>query len=481
MIATHFSTLDWIIVITYLAATLATGLYGRKFVGGITDFLVAGRELGTFLAVATLAATEIGTITFMYYAELGYKTGYASFVNGLIAGLVMIFLGRTGFIVERLRAMQLMTVPEFFEVKFSRNLRVFVGILVATGGILNMGVFLRIEGTFLAIISGISLDHIKAVMTGILLLELLYTVLGGMVSIVITDFIQFVALSVGTILVTVWSVHVAGLGRMYDAVRQNMGAGGFSPLVNHEYGWAYIAFQFLIWLAVHTCWQTTAMRNFSTRSPEVSKRVFSWAGFIFLGRGMMPMMWGIAALALLGSSQNSLEAMPRMLASILPSGILGLVVAGMLAATMSVNSSYLLGWSSIIAQDIILPVRKKPLTSRQQVMLNRGANLFVSIFVMVWGLWYTLPGPTYFYLNMTATIYLSGTLVAVIAGLFWGRASTLGGYLAMAGGAVATIGFFFFKTPASYAGFGAFLLAAIGMVVGSLISGRKQDAVRVKD
>ena len=145
---------------------MATGLYGRKFVGGISDFLVAGRELGTFLAVATLAATEIGTITFMYYAELGYKTGYASFVNGLIAGLVMIFLGRTGFIVERLRAMKLMTVPEFFQVKFSRNLRVFVGILVAIGGILNMGVFLKIEGTFLAIISGISLSHIKAVMTG---------------------------------------------------------------------------------------------------------------------------------------------------------------------------------------------------------------------------------------------------------------------------------------------------------------------------
>ena len=239
---------------------------------------------------------------------------------------------------------------------------------------------------------------------------------------------------------------------MYNAVHQTMGAGGFNPFTNPDYGWAYIAFQILIWLAVHTCWQTTAMRTFSTRSPETSKRVFSWTGFIFLGRGMMPMMWGIAALAMLGPAQNSLEAMPRMLATILPSGILGLVVAGMLAATMSVNSSYLLGWSSIIAQDIILPLRKHPLTSLQQVLLNRGANLFVSLFVMVWGLWYTLPGPTYFYLNMTATIYLSGTLVSVIAGLFWSRASTLGGYMAMAGGAIATVAFFLFKVPASYAG-----------------------------
>lgn len=479
MIATHFSVIDWIIVGGYLLATLITGLYGRKFVGGISDYLVAGRELGTFIAVATLAATEIGTITFMYYAELGYKTGYASFVNGLIAGLVMIFLGRTGFIVKRLRAMNLMTVPEFFQIKFSRNLRVFTGILVATGGILNMGVFLRVEGTFLAIISGVSLSHIKAVMTGILLLELLYTVVGGMVSIVITDFIQFVALSVGTILVTIWSIHSAGLTHMYDAVRTSIGVGGFNPFANADYGYAYVAFQFLLWLAIHTCWQTTAMRTFSTRNPEVTKRVFSWAGFIFLGRGMMPMIWGIAALAMFGPGQNSLEAMPRMLAAILPSGILGLVVAGMLAATMSVNSSYLLGWSSIIAQDIILPLRGNPLTSRQQVVLNRTANVFVSLFVMVWGLWYPLPGPTYFYLNMTASIYLSGTLVAVVAGLFWSRASVLGGYLAMAGGAIATVGFFFFKAPASYAGAGAFALAAAGMVIGSLLTSPKVSSAIV--
>src|SRR5512146_279077 len=292
LMATHFTGLDWAIVAVYVGATLAAGLYGRKFVGGISDFLVAGRELGTFIGIATLAATEIGTITFMYYAELGYKTGYAAFINGLIAGLVMIVIGRTGFIVKRLRALGLMTVPEYFEVKFSRRLRIFTGILVATGGILNMGVFLKVEGTFLAIISGIPLEHIKAVMTGILLLEVAYTVLGGMVSIVITDFIQFVALSLGTILITVYSVQVAGFDRMYRSVADTMGAGGFNPFTNSAYGWAYIIFQVFVWLAVHTCWQTTAMRTFSTRSPEISRNVSSWAGFIVLCRGMTPMLSG---------------------------------------------------------------------------------------------------------------------------------------------------------------------------------------------
>jgi len=211
------------------------------------------------------------------------------------------------------------------------------------------------------------------------------------------------------------------------------------------------------------------MRTFSARDPETSKKVFTWAGFLYLGRGMMPMLWGIAALAMLGPSANSLEAMPVMLTRILPVGILGLVVSGMLAATMSVNSSYLLGWSSIIAQDIILPLRKKPLSSRSQVLLNRVANLFVSLFVLFWGIWYTLPGPTYFYLNITASIFLAGAFAAVIGGLFWSRANTLGGYCAMIAGAVGAVGFFFFRIPASYAGLGSFALAGAAMVVGSLL------------
>ena len=468
----NFHPIDWIIVVVYLAATMAAGLYGKRYVTGLGDFLVAGRKLGTYIGIATLAATEIGTITFMYNAELGFKTGYSSFIIGLISGLVMIFIGRTGFLVKKMRAMGIMTVPEFFEARYSRNLRLLTGVLVAIGGILNMGVFLQVEGKFLLLISGLSHDYLKQMMTGILLLELLYTVLGGMVSIVITDFIQFVFLGIGTVLITGFTIYKAGWEHMYQVVLINRGEGGFNPLINPDYGWGFIIFQILLWMAVDTCWQTTAMRTFSTKDPETSRKVFSWTGFIFLGRGMLPMMWGIGALALLGPQVNSLEAMPIMISKILPVGVLGLVTAGMLAATMSVNSSYLLGWSSVIAQDIIGPARNKPLSPKSQVLLNRVTNLFVSLFVLFWGIWYTLPGPVYFYLNITGTIFLAGAFAAVTAGLYWPRANTVGGYSAMLAGAAGSIAFFFFHLPTSYAGLGSFAAAALAMVVGSLVGAR---------
>jgi SSS family solute:Na+ symporter len=188
----NFTSLDWAIVVSYLIASVSIGWFGKRYIGNVSHYLVAGRELGVYVGIATLAATEIGTITFMYNAELGYKYGFSAFVAALISGLVMIVVGRTGFVISRFRQLKLMTVPEFFEMKYSRGLRLLTGILVAVGGILNMGVFLKIEGEFLTIVSGINVKYLVAVMSVILLLELVYTVVGGMVSVVITDFLQYI-------------------------------------------------------------------------------------------------------------------------------------------------------------------------------------------------------------------------------------------------------------------------------------------------
>jgi solute:Na+ symporter, SSS family len=484
-----FTLADWLIVIGYLVGSVSVGLIGKRFLGDVSHYLVAGRELGLYVGIATLAATEIGTITYMYNGELGYRFGFASFAAALISGVVMIVVGRTGFVISRFRELQLMTVPEFFEVRYSRGLRLVTGIVVALGGILNMGVFLKIEGEFLTVISGIPARYLVEVMTAILLLELLYTVIGGMVSVVITDFLQYSLLSIATILVTIYAVHFAGWSNIVRKVRVTMGAAGFDPILSPKFGWTFLIWQVLLWLSVVTCWQTTAMRVFSTRDARTSRRVMTWTGFIFLGRGMLPMLWGIAALTLFGTGAldkgvplpvihghtiTPIDAMPAMLAQILGPGVRGIVVAGMLAATMSVNSSYLLGWSAVISQDVVLPLRRMlgraPLGSRAQLFVNRIANLFVSLFLMFWGLYYTPPGAVYLYLNITGTIFLAGAFVSVIGGLYWKRANKLAGYLAMVlGAAGAIVPFFFLRWNENITGFMAFGLAACGFLIGSLV------------
>jgi SSS family solute:Na+ symporter len=465
----HFSAIDWLIVAVYLVACFGAGVYCRKYVGNVADYLVAGRALGTHLGIATLAATEIGTVTFMYFAELGYKSGFTPFITALISGVVLIVIGRTGFVVQRLRELKLMTVPEYCQGRFSPGVRVLMGLLVATGGILNMGLFLKIEGHFLTILTGIPERYLVAVMVGILLLEMAYTVLGGMVSIAVTDFIQYVVLSVATLLISGLVVWTLGWGKLVATVSLQMGPIGFNPFAHPEFGWSFVLWQILQWTAGNTCWQTTAMRTFSLRDPKLTRRVYTWTGFIFLGRGMFPILWGIGALAALGPGRTAITAMPELLHQILGPGTRGIVLAGMLAATMSVNSAYLLGWSSIISQDIVVPLRRKPLGEKAQMVVNRLANVLVSLFVMFWGLFYEPPGAAYLYLSATGTMFLAGTFVAVVAGLYWRRASVTGAYLALLAGAIGALGYLLLGLPANHSGFAAFGMAALGMVVGSLL------------
>src|SRR4029079_8582167 len=99
----NFTAIYWAIVIVYLAASVSVGLIGKRYVGKLSHYLVAGRELGLYLGIATLAATEIGTITCMYNAHLVDKYGFAAFAAAMISGIVMIIVGRTGFVISRFR------------------------------------------------------------------------------------------------------------------------------------------------------------------------------------------------------------------------------------------------------------------------------------------------------------------------------------------------------------------------------------------
>src|SRR5947207_11453229 len=89
--------LDGSIVGLYLLATMIAGIMVRKYVGGVEDFLVAGREMNVYLGIASLAATEFGIVTCMYTAQNGYSKGFSGATVGLCTALGMFLVGATGF------------------------------------------------------------------------------------------------------------------------------------------------------------------------------------------------------------------------------------------------------------------------------------------------------------------------------------------------------------------------------------------------
>lgn len=153
---TNFSTIHWVIVICYPMISLVIGLVVRKYIANMHDFVCAGHSLGTCLDIATLTGTELGLITVMYSSQKGFSGGFAAFHIALVAGIATFMVGATGFIVYRLREMKVMTIPEFYGRRFGKKTQILGGIMMALGGILNMGLFLKVGSMFLVGITGMS-------------------------------------------------------------------------------------------------------------------------------------------------------------------------------------------------------------------------------------------------------------------------------------------------------------------------------------
>jgi solute:Na+ symporter, SSS family len=319
-----------------------------------------------------------------------------------------------------------------------------------------------------------------------------YTVLGGMFSVVVTDFMQFVILALGMLVATVAVLMKVDLAQISTAVTQQFGASGIDPLINPRFGWIFIIWILISNLAAAALWQPGTSKALASESPEVARKVYFYASLAFAGRAMIPMFWGVAALAYLGADQSSTAAMPILLGRIVPSGFLGLLVAGMLAASMSTYSAYLLAWSSVLARDVISCARPRDFSERTTIWITRISASVIGIFLLVFGLWYRIPDTAFQYLFITGAMYTAGALGCVAAGLYWPQANRVGAYACLALGALAPAGFLLleksrdtlpgwmvFITDVNIAGLLSFLLAAAGMIVGSLLTQSSSQPIRL--
>src|SRR4029453_1879894 len=144
-----------------------------------------------------------------------------------------------------------------------------------------------------------------------------------MLSVLVTDFLQFVVMSAGLIVVTVLILINVGWERLVGTVETQYGAGGFNPFVNPTMGWPYVLFNALLNTAAVLTWQTTIARVLAAKDTQTGRQVYTRTSFFFVCRFLIPGVWGIAALATLGPMTNTLEAMPRYMCAAVRAGVMG--------------------------------------------------------------------------------------------------------------------------------------------------------------
>jgi SSS family solute:Na+ symporter len=508
---------------------MAAGLWMRRYVRGVEDFAVAGRSMDLNLGIASLAATELGLVTVMYTAQLGFTNGFAGATIGVIMAVAMYFVGASGFIIEPLRRSGVITIPELFEKRFGGGVRWVAGLFVVLGGVLNMGIFLRLGGEFLVAATGMPAGWLEWVMTALLGMILLYTVLGGMLSVLVTDYLQFIVKGAGIVVTSLiiikslgWNQLVTGLWLCFEGTiagkGQTLKANPFNPFASTSFGWGYLLWQMMFQIAVVTTWQTQIARVLSSRNEATARKMYRRTAFYFVGRFALPGLWGAAALVYfsqhgftpelqnLSANDLSLRATPAYLGLLLPTGFIGLLLAAALAAEMSTDSGYLLTWATVIYNDLLMPCIKRPLSEKSRLLITRSLVLAIGLFLLVYGLWYQMPGNAWDYLAVTGNIYLASVFTLLVAALYWPRGTAIGAYAALILGAVGPIAFLIVNLlavnaanlsahppallsfgqsivmhfhsafpkagsiPPAIAGASSFALAFLGMILGSLFS-----------
>ena len=484
------SYIDIIIIALYLSIIFLIGILSRKYVSSFSDFMIANRSVSLSLGVVTMLGTELGLITVMYNAQTGINGLFSSFHIGFAAFIVTLFIGLTGFVVVRLREMKVKSIPEYYNIRFGPKTRILGAILLCLGGILNMGLFLKVGAIFIQTIFGLNNDDnlLVIIMFVLIVLVLIYTISGGMISVIVTDYIQFVILSIGFIFCIFFSIKTLGWNSLFTDLETLVGKGDnyqiqkiYNPL--SSMGGFYISWQVVLGFVSAVIWPTSITRVLSIKSSDLVKKQYIWSSFSFLIRFIMPCFLGICAFIYFDGNTNNqtLSLMPKYLNEILPVGVLGIVVAGMLAAFMSTHDSYLLCWSTIITNDIIEPLSKKELTSDFKIYITRFIIIILGVYIFYWGMFYEGSDAIWDYLGITGAIYFTGAISVVVLGLYWDKASSTGAILSLLAGLSSIVGL---EPIRNYLGININNPAIIGlstlcfsfllMIVGSLLYPDKQ-------
>ena len=434
--------IDIAIIAIYVLAIFLIGFLLKDKVNSFSDFMIANSKIGVGLGVASMAGTELGLITVMYNAQQGWTGYFASFHIGLIAFLVTLSVGLSGFVISKLRDLNVKSIPEFYNLRYGKNIRIIGAIFLVLGGILNMGLFLKVGGVFLqSMFNNIGVG-LPVIMLILLILVLLYTMMGGMLSVIVTDYIQFVILSIGLLISTFLAIHELGWSNIFNYLENKVGEVAFNPVSNPDFGYDYIVWMVILGFVSCVIWPTATTRALAMKDSKAVKKQYIWSSISFLIRFIIPSFLGICAFIYFNGSTDidSLGGMPSFLKEILPVGILGLVVAAMLSAFMSTHDSYLLCWSTIITNDIISPLSREKMSSSRKIFISRIIIVLLGIYILYWGLFYNGAEDIWGYLAITGSVYFSGAISLVVLGLYSNRVNKYGAYCSLFCGLVSLLG-----------------------------------------
>jgi len=428
--STVLSSIDLGVVVAYMLAMLGVGYYVYQKAPSFEEYMVAGRSMTTPILVCTLASTYYGLDVLFGTSELSYNEGMVAFFGYTVLSLFLYFIAAFA-LPGKLHREKFTSLPEILE----RHYGLSSGIIGACASFFYSipAIQLFALGRICEVVFGIE------AWTGALVLGLIalaYTLLGGLWAVAITDTIQFVLMMVTLAIgIPLLMVNVGG----FDQVAAIAPAEYFAPLGGMPF-WLMIAYAATnITVLVDPGFY---QRVFGARSGRQARNAMLIAIVIWFAYDWLVTAGGMLATAAVASGAlpadlHSNDALMAAMSLALPTGLLGIFVAGVLATAMSTIDSYTLVAGANLSYDIYRPLRNPGASDRELIRHTRvgiviawiGGFALAFLFDRVMALWVFM-----------ATGLSSMVLVPILMALFWkGRKVPLAGILSSVSGLASMI------------------------------------------
>jgi SSS family solute:Na+ symporter len=440
-VSSPLATLDWVVVACYFVLTfgvaIVAGRRERRQGGGSTEYFLAGRDTGWFVIGGSLFASNIGSEHLVGLAGTGAASGVAVAQFEILASLALMGLGWV--FVPFYLSSGVFTMPEFLERRYSSGARWYLAIISIVAYVLTkISVTIAAGGIVFEALMGINFwtgALIVVVVTGI------YTIFGGLRAVLYTDLMQMFVLIGGAVVVTVVGLNALG---GWDVLAAEVGPGFLSlwrPMSDRDFPWTGILFGAPILGVWYWCTdQFIVQRVLAAKNQSEARRGTIFAGFLKLLPLFIFVLPGLIAYALNKQGKLQLvasdQALPSLVAALLPVGLKGLVVAGLLAALMSSLSSVFNSTSTLVTIDVYKKLKPQA-TERQLVWVGQVSTAILVGFGLLWiPIMKLVSGQLYQYLQ-SVQAYISPPIAAVfLLGILWKRVNAQGAMAALLGGAL---------------------------------------------
>ena len=424
----QLQTLDYAAIVLYMVMMSGIGIFLGRFVKNINDYFKGGSGVSWVAGGISNFMTKFSTFIFVAYAGIAYSDGLIAIT--VIWSTVFPSLIAIGFFAKRWKRAGIMSPVEFLETRYNAPIRQIFSWSGILFKLLDDMIKLYSIGLFITAASGISFE---TAVIGCGVVVTLYTVIGGFWAVIVTDVVQFVILFFATLILVPLSYQAAGgIENMQAVIPQNM------TWFNGKKGIPIWLCTYYVLLIIRYLGNWTFIQRFySAKSETDGQKLAGLSALLFFIFPVIFLFPPLAARVILPNLANPEMAYVALCVKLLPSGIMGLMIAAMFAATMSVLSAEYNVTASVLTRDIYQRVFRPNASGKEALLVGRAMTLLVGTIVTIGALFVAGFGGAFEANKMLAGIFAVPMIVPVIFGVLmwkpkpWGALVTLFGGVAL--------------------------------------------------